>query len=256
MTETTHSGSTRVERMKRVQEAIDKTGMASALLWNPWKGLMENADDLDEIKTPAGGGQVPEIIPIGKTYQDYAHSAVSRTKVTVAAKVDVLTPQNFDQVVIKLKDRYVEVGRTNFADLKSANCTLFACCVIGMLATTPQLLGPGVRVELFSLVESTGGAGHAYVVVGRADCEVKDVDAYGADCFFIDVWYARHRCTTPGTFSVKPATPDGAGQFWDEFFLRECIKNETAKAKGVKITFVPKLSFTSDDLPTFGLGKY
>ncbi|MBN6056814.1 hypothetical protein JYK22_33110, partial [Nonomuraea sp. RK-328] len=249
-----HPANPRLERMQNVQAAIEKTKMATAKLWNPWETVVEVGVDINKIKTPAGGGQVPETIPLGRTFADYGGVKLK----LLAKSVDVETPteQNFADIALKLKDKYVEVGRTNYRALTGANCTLFACCVIGMLANEPQLLGKGVKVELFSLIESTGASGHAYVVVGRADCDPQDVDNYGPDCFFIDVWYARQRRTEPGIRAVKAATQDNAAGFWDEHFIKDLIKSEGLRAKGIKVTLVPKLLFTSGDLPTFGLSKY
>ncbi|NUW32998.1 hypothetical protein HTZ77_16365 [Nonomuraea sp. SMC257] len=249
-----HSANPRMERMQRVQTAIEKTRMATAKLWNPWETVVEKGVEINKIKAPAGGGQVPETIPPSRAFTDYGSLKLR----LLAKSVDIDTPtaQNFADIALKLKDKYVEVGRTNYRTLDSANCTLFACCVLGMLADDSRLLGKGVKVELFNLVESTGASGHAYVVVGRADGDPQDVDSYGHDCFFIDVWYARQRRTEPGTRSVKAATPDDAAGFWDETFIKDLIKSEGLRKKGVTVNLVPKLLFTSDDLTTFGLSKY
>ncbi|MEV0197911.1 hypothetical protein [Nonomuraea sp. NPDC050691] len=66
-----HPANPRMERMQRVQTAIEKTRMASAKLWNPWESVVEDGVEIKKIKVAAGGGQVPETIPLGRRFADY-----------------------------------------------------------------------------------------------------------------------------------------------------------------------------------------
>ncbi|GII78070.1 hypothetical protein Sru01_30520 [Sphaerisporangium rufum] len=237
-------GTAKQTRMSAVQAAITNTKMAGAKLWNAWPQLIETGVKQAERSAPAGGGNVPEIIPDGRSF-DQIKKVHLRTLGDAAGLGGPVTAGNLAEARRRLRDQYVAAGRANYKGLLGGNCTLFACCVIGMLADQPDLLGKGVKVEVLNLLDTTGGSGHAYVVVGRADGDVKDIKTYGPDCFFVDQWYARHRGTEPGVLAVKDATPGEKGnRFWD-FDFYAFIDDATIPAL--------RLAFTSDELPGLGV---
>ncbi|MCW2882030.1 MAG: hypothetical protein JWQ95_6130 [Sphaerisporangium sp.] len=242
MSETTHASPKQV-RMSAVQAAIAKTKMATAKLWNPWPQVLGDDVDIRTLKVAAGGGSVPEIIPDGQRFSELKAVHLARMG-TEAGLGEPVTEATFSEAREKLRHKYVATGRANYRGLVSANCTLFACCVIGMLADQPKLLGSGVKVELLNFLDTTGGGGHAYVVVGRAEGDVKKIGSYGPDCFFIDQWYARHQSSALGARGVKDATPgQESNPFWDLDFYA-FMDDETFP--------VVKLTFTSDDLLKLG----
>ncbi|WP_147269010.1 hypothetical protein [Sphaerisporangium album] len=240
MSQTTHNVvRSKQDRMTAVQTAINKTKMTTALVWNPWPGVMEQGVTTEAIKSPAKSGQVPEIIGEGQTLGDFMSPVLISFGSTLGLGGPV-TQNTFDEARKRAKARYVTMGRTFYKEFASGNCTLFACAIIGMLSEQPKLLGPGVKVELLNLLNTEGGGGHAYVVVGRAAGDVNDVDTYGPDCFFVDQWYARQQGTQPGVQGVKDATPgNGVNPFWDATFDR-FIREATTRVM---------LTFTSDELP-------
>ncbi|MEU9889706.1 hypothetical protein [Sphaerisporangium sp. NPDC051011] len=232
------------DQMSAVHIAINKTKMATAKVWNPWTSVCESGVNIDSIKTAAGGGQVPEIIRDEQTISDIK-PVVLRSLGSDLGFNEPVNQSTFEEARKRARNKYVSVGRANYRSLASGNCTLFACCVIGMLAAQPALLGPGVKVELLNLVDTEGGSGHAYVVVGRAEGDVKDIGGYGPDCFFIDQWYARQRRTDPGIRGVKDATQGVEGNpFWDPAFVPFISHNTTPRLM---------LTFTSDELSKLGL---
>lgn len=243
MSQSTHT-TPKQARMAAVQTAIGKTKMTTAKLWNPWPQLLDDDVVIKRLEVAAGGGNVPEIIPDGQRFSDLKPvrlSVIGRE----AGLGGPVTESTFAEAREKIKSKYVATGRANYRGLASANCTLFACCVIGMLADQPKLLGSGVKVELINFRDTTGGAGHAYVVVGRAEGDVGDIKTYGSDCFFVDQWYARHKSGTPGVQGVKDAVPgESPNPFWDLDFYA-FMSDETSP--------VVKLTFTSDELPKLGL---
>lgn len=232
----------KAQRMTAVQEAIAKTAMPAARLWNPWPSVLEPGVNIATLKAAAGGGKVTEIIPDSVTIDQIP--GVRRILLGTVAKLGgKLDAGNIGEARNRLKKQYVQTGMANYADLASGNCTLFACCVIGMLAHQPAILGPGVKVELFNLDDGDGN-GHAYVVVGRAGADVAQPESYGPDCFFIDQWYARHRATPPGVIPVKDpaAVPDST--FSDPEFFKFIFSAAAIR---------PMLAFTSDQLPQLGV---
>ncbi|GAA4200853.1 hypothetical protein GCM10022252_54690 [Streptosporangium oxazolinicum] len=243
MSQSTHATPKQI-RMAAVQAAIAKTKMTTAKLWNPWPDVVDDTVDIKTLKAVAGGGNVPEIIPDGRRFSDLKPTHLT-TLGTEAGLGGPVTQGTFDEARQKIKSKYVATGRANYRELANANCTLFACCVIGMLAAQPKLLGSGVKVELLNLLDTTGGGGHAYVVVGRAEGDVGDIETYGPDCFFIDQWYARHKSGTPGVQGVKDAIPgESPNPFWDPGF-HTFVSEGTSPAV--------KLTFTSDELSKLGL---
>jgi hypothetical protein len=233
------------QRMAAVHQAIGNTTMPTAKVWNAWKRLLEDGVDIKTLEAVAKVGTVPNIIPDGRQFA--AIKPVQLSRLGAEAGLDgPVTANTFGQAKLTLKNKYVRAGRAQYSTLDSGNCTLFACCVIGMLADQPRLLGPGVKVELVNIVDTTGGGGHAFVVVGRADGDINTLKSYGPDCFFIDVWYARQQLTDPGIRAVKDiVVHDSANNpFWDlNFFAFMDDEN----------TFTVLLTFTSDELPTLGL---
>ncbi|WP_449064534.1 hypothetical protein [Planomonospora algeriensis] len=232
-------------RMAAVQAALDQTPMTTARLWNPWPQVVDDSLDIKALQAPARRGEVPDIIADGTTFATL--KPVHRAPLGQAAGLDgPVTEATFDQARAELKRRYVAAGRAKYRTLTDGNCTLLACCVIGMLADRPELLGPGVTVELVNIVDTTGGHGHAYVVIGRASGDVGKIGGYGPECFFVDPWYARQQAAPPGTRAVKDATSiygDGTSPFWDLDFIA-FIDDDT--------TPVVRLTFTSDELAKLG----
>ncbi|MEV8637427.1 hypothetical protein AB0395_37885 [Streptosporangium sp. NPDC051023] len=246
MSENTHGTADRKQaRMAAVQAALGRTQMTTAKLWNPWTHVVEDGVDIKELQAPARRGEVPDIILDGQKFSDL--KAVHLGPLGEAAGLGgPVTEATFDRARTELKKRYVAAGRAKYKTLASANCTLFACCVIGMFADQPELLGPGVKVELVNILDKTGGQGHAYVLVGRASGDVAQVGRYGTSCFFVDQWYARQQGSRPGTDGVKDATSihgDGKSPFWDLDYIG-FITDETVPAI--------RLTFTSDELAALG----
>jgi hypothetical protein len=232
----------KAQRMIAVREAIAKTAMPAAGLWNPWPSIVETGVSIDKLKAAAGGGKVPEVIPDGVTIDQIP--TVRRILLGGVAKLGgAVTGDNIGEARSRLAKLYVQTGMANYAGLASGNCTLFACCVIGMLARQPAVLGPGVKVELFNLDDGDGN-GHAYVVVGRAGADVAKPEGYGPDCFFIDQWYARHRATQPGVIPVKDPAATQDSTFHDPEFFQFIFSAAAIR---------PVLAFTSDQLPKLGV---
>ncbi|MFC6085893.1 hypothetical protein [Sphaerisporangium aureirubrum] len=232
------------QRMAAVHAAIAATTMPRALVWNPWKHVAEDGVDLLALSAPAQRGTVPDTIPDNREFS--AIKAVQLSQLGAEAGYDgPVTEHTFADAKQRLRSKYVAAGRARYANLASGNCTLFACCVIGMLADQPRLLGPGVRVELFNLADTTGGGGHAYVVIGRADGDFRNLKTYGPDSFFVDVWYARQQLSSPGVNAVKDIVLHDTSNnpFWDLNFYSFMDDDNT---------FLLKHTFTSDELATLG----
>lgn len=201
-------------RMAAVQEALKRTKMVTAKVWNPWPdGVADKDVDLAAITAPVGSSSVPEVLPDNQVFSELKRAQLISLG-AAAGLGGAVTAENLAEAKKALRKKYVQVGRANYRSLESANCTLFACCVIGMLADQPNLLGRDVKVELLNLPD-LGGGGHAYVVVGRADGDYKNLKTYGQDCFVIDIWYARQQSKAPGTSPVKDLSPDSDSPFWD-----------------------------------------
>jgi hypothetical protein len=228
--------------MAAVQLAIVKTKMPVAKLWNVWSSVLEGGVDVSALKTAAGGGKVTEVIPDSVTIDQIPN--VRRILLGSVAKLGgPVTASNIGEARERLKKQYVQTGMANFAALPSGNCTLFACCVIGMLARQPDVLGPGVKVELFNIDDGDGN-GHAFIVVGRTGNAIAQATDYGLDCFFIDVWYARHRATAPGVIPVKDPTATTGSTLDDPAFFQFIFSAAAIR---------PVLAFTSDELPKLGV---
>ncbi|MEO3808258.1 hypothetical protein ABGB17_04580 [Sphaerisporangium sp. B11E5] len=235
-------GTAKQQRMAAVTAAVGKTSMVTAKVWNPWDHVMETGVTTAELQANAVRGLVPDIIHDSDTFASI--KPVLRSHYGAEAGLDgPLTEANFAEAKAALRKKYVRAGCRQYKNLPSGNCTLFACCVIGMLADQPDLLGPGVKVELVNLVDRKGGEGHAYVMVNRAPGDVKVAKSHGPDCFFVDIWYARQQRTVPGTNAVKDITPvdTSANPFWDFDFSAFIDEPENVPAV--------RLSFMSDELP-------
>ncbi|GAA3080973.1 hypothetical protein [Streptosporangium carneum] len=246
MSENTHGTvNLKQTQMAAVQAALDMTPLATAKVWNPWRHVVDSSLDVADLEAPAKRGEVPDIIADGKTFADL--KAVQLGNLGAAAGLDgPVTGATFERARVELRKRYVAAGRAKYQTATSANCTLFACCVIGMFADRPDLLGPGVTVELVNILATVGGQGHAYVLVGRAPGDLHKIGTYGPSCFFVDQWYARQQAVKPGTNGVKDATSihgDGTSPFWDLDFVG-FITDDTKLAV--------RLTFTSDELAELG----
>lgn len=238
MTETTHQIDAKTQQMTAIQKMITGTGMATAKLWNAYPRIVEQGIDLRSIEAPATSTSVTvtEVLPDGQPFDRISKKRLIAAKYALSLP-GFVTAENVADVRQRLRHRYVNTGAVNYIRLPSGNCTLFACCVIGMLAANPGLGGnPGPRVELFNVFDGVSDS-HNFVVVGRTGTDLDDLASYGPGCFFIDQWYARHRATKPGTQGVKD--PASNGTFSDQAFF-DFIFSYTYKTS--------VLSFTWDEL--------
>jgi len=159
--------------MERVQNAINQTGLGTAKVKNPWPTVMERGVTTEDILQPPKdyAGKVQEPIPFGVPLKNLR--IAEKTKLASALGSEKLAEANYSKALKKVTEDYVEASKANYRNLKNDNCTLFACCTIGMLAQNPKLLPEGIRVELFNLTESTGGQPGTLSVKAATDDDKK-----------------------------------------------------------------------------------
>ncbi|GAA0384604.1 hypothetical protein Acor_47710 [Acrocarpospora corrugata] len=222
--------------MTNINNALQNSALHTAKVWNAFHSIAEGPTAAFKAD-PGTDPKVPELIPDSKTFM-----ALSRNeKITFASSAkhnglldkDLewtdLTAPIFGQLRNRLKTDYLKRGDESIANFPSGLCTMFACAVLGFLARNHHLLDNGSVVELFNYQGEQGG--HAFVVVNRAGTE-NDVDSWGAACYTIDPWYARHRLNAPGSNAVKDMT---AGTNYSDLAFNQFLKD--ANSRKVHVTF-------------------
>src|SRR5260370_37184741 len=192
MAEHQHNPAAKIEFMEAVQGATEQTGLSTAKVWNPWTSVLDERVSTKDVVAAVGSVAVPDVIADGRTFTSLR--GVEKIAFGSAARLDgPVTASNFGEARQRLRRAYLEVGAASYKKLAGANCTLFACSAIGLLADQVGLVPPGTVVELFNLLGASSG--HAYVVVNRTGGTTEDPATFGPDAFIIDQWYARHRFT-------------------------------------------------------------
>jgi hypothetical protein len=206
--------------MTSINQGLLNTPLRKANVWNPFPSLAEGAT-VEFSASPGQDPMVPETIPDGKMFGNatrtekitFVAAAKHNSLLDKDAELHELTSAVFERLRSKLKADYLKRGDESIKNFPSGVCTMFACAILGYLARNNNLLDPGSVVELFKYDGEQGG--HAFVVVnraGQADC----VDKWGAQCYTIDPWYARHKITPPGSNPVKDMT--AGTDFYDSNF--------------------------------------
>lgn len=211
----------KIEVMRKLQDALSETAIVKAKIWNPWDDACEEGIDLKEIQGKPELTAAPTTIPEDATFQGLklvTKSAYVARYRELSKSMDVdLTAQTFDGAKILLKTGYLQWGRSNWRVVTGGNCTYLAGVTIGFLSDNSKLVPEGATVEQFNLLAR--GEGHAFVVIGRDPQSTPAILAtWGDKCFIVDQWYARQRVTSPGIFAVKDLTE--GSPFYDPAFLK------------------------------------
>jgi hypothetical protein len=236
---------TKVAVMARINDELLMTPLAKALVWNPFTSVAEGDPSGFSAPPTQTAPSVPELINDSKNFdmikQTEKPSILRSAKSIKFLKEEEdwgqMTPDRFDQLKAAIKKGYVVTG-IGLMGFKAGVCTMFTCAAIGFLARKPELLGTGSVVELFKYVH--GMSGHAFAVVDRAPgSTADDVATWGADCYVIDPWYARHRLTQPGSNPVKDIDGTQGSPFYDAGYI--------AFLKGAK-SRISQVAFTQAEL--------
>jgi hypothetical protein len=239
MSEANPNSAAKLKLMDAIQGAIDKTGLATAKVWNPWNSVLDEQVSTKEVVASVGSSAVPDVISDSRQFASLR--GVEKTAFGTAAQLGgPVTPDNFADAKKRLRRAYLQVGAASYKNLAGANCTLFACAVIGMLADQAAIIPDGTTVELLNLLGA--GSGHAYVVINRTGGTLEDPATYGPDAFLVDQWYARQQFTDQGKLGVKDPRILGHSRYADLNFYA-WISDEPKIAV--------RLLFTKDDLAGF-----
>jgi hypothetical protein len=230
----------RITAMRAIQEALPKK-LKEGKIWNPWAATVgEKGLDIAKIKGTPGQNSPPETIPDSATFD----SIKSQKRITYqglynqfkgikdADQMVTLTAGNLAEMRATIKIGYLKWGLVNYKSFTGGMCTNIAAVTVGWLADNTVLVPAGARVEQFNL--SSGGQGHAFVVIGRDEkSDPEKLPSWGPDWFIIDQWYARQRITSPGTNAVKdPAT---ASEFHDADFMTFITDGKISKGPSYTI---------------------
>jgi hypothetical protein len=218
-------GSAKAAAMEAIQKALTSSRLNQCKIWNLWTATVcEKGLDTSKIKGTGSLQAAPVTIPESATYGSlklgdriaYASRYNELTGEKDADKLVTMSPDNLAEMRSVLKAGYLRWGRTNYGGFTGGNCTYIAGVTVGWLASNIGLIPTGARVEQFNL--SSGGQGHAFVVIGRdPDSRPGTLSSWGSNWFVIDPWYARQRFTPPGPYAVKdPADTSG---FYDQDFV-------------------------------------
>jgi hypothetical protein len=242
----TGSGAAKAAAMKAIQEALPSSKLHECKISNLWtETVCEKGLDTAKVKGEVSLTAAPETIPDSATYDNlklgartsYAARYNELKNIKDADKLVKMSTDNLAEMRATLKAGYLQWCRTNYPSFKGGNCTYIAGVTVGWLAGNTGLIPAGARVEQFNL--SSGGQGHAFVVIGRAkDSDPGKLASWGSDWFIIDQWYARQRVTPPGTKAVKDFTP--ASDFYDSGF--EKFITEGVITKGPSFTIEELIS--------------
>jgi hypothetical protein len=214
----------KVTAMRAIQAALPKR-LKEGKIWNPWTVTVgEEGLDTARIQGQPESNSPPETIPDSATF-DSIRPAMRKSyqglynqfkKIRNDDQMVVLTTGNLAEMRATLKIGYLQWGLVNYKSFTGGMCTNLAAVTVGWLAENTGLIPAGARVEQFNL--SSGGQGHAFVVIGRdKDSDPGMLPTWGPDWFIIDQWYARQRITSPGTNAVKD--PTSASEFHDANFM-------------------------------------
>jgi hypothetical protein len=233
-----HPVPTKLAVMTRVNAALLQTDLNTAQVWNPFTSITEGGDPSGFLGTPGTDPRVPQVIDDTTTFTSL--STIKKSTWQATARHNSLIskdagPEAFDEPVFErlrlaLKLSYLQRGAESVRKFPGGNCTMFTCAAIGFLAENLGLLAPGTRIELFRYTD--GQSGHAFAVVDRVPGDANVTAGWGATCYVIDPWYARHRLQAPGTNPVKDMTAGTA--FYDQAYVK--FLND-AKSRISQVTF-------------------
>jgi hypothetical protein len=237
----TGSGAAKAAAMKAIQEALPSSRLHECKIWNLWTDTVcEKGLDTAKVKGPTSLTAAPATIPDSATYDNlkigdrtsYAARYNELKNIKDADKLVQLTDGNLADMRAVLKLGYLQWCRANYPSFKGGNCTYIAGVTVGWLAGNISFIPADALVEQFNL--SSGGQGHAFVVIGRAtDSDPEKLVSWGSNWFIIDQWYARQRVTAPGTNAVKDPAP--AGEFHDSGFMTFITSGKITKGPSFTI---------------------
>ncbi|WP_214108956.1 hypothetical protein [Acrocarpospora catenulata] len=222
--------------MTGINEALKNTALATARVWNPFPSIADRPTS--QFSSPPGNDpKVPEFIPDSQRFDNlkslekrsFAASAKHCGLMNEDQEWNDLTATIFEQLRARLKSDYLKRGAESLGNFPSGVCTMFACAVLGFLARNHNLLDEGSVVELFKYDGTQGG--HAFVVVNRAGT-ANQVNTWGAECYTIDPWYARHRGNPPGSNPVKDMT---TGTDFSDATFNQFLEEATSRT--AQVTF-------------------
>ncbi|WP_371783602.1 hypothetical protein [Streptosporangium subroseum] len=211
--------------MARINGALLGTPLAEARVLNPFASIAEGNISGFSAPSTQAAPSVPEPISDSKNFgmvktTEKAGILISAKSIKFLKETDdwsQMTSDRFDELKVAGKKGYVVTG-IELMGFKAGMCTMFTCAAIGFLAKNSELLGAGSVVELFKYVD--GMSGHAFAVVDRAlGGTANDVATWGAACYVIDPWYARHRLTQPGSNPVKDIDGTQGSPFYEPGYI-------------------------------------
>ncbi|MEV7965827.1 hypothetical protein AB0O34_07565 [Sphaerisporangium sp. NPDC088356] len=227
----------KITAMTAINQSLQNTALSSARVWNPFHTLAEGPTNVFSAN-PGWSPMVPEVIPDAKTFanagrgEKITYSGLAKQAGLLDKDLEWtdLTSPVFERLRGKLKIDYLKRGAESIKNFPSGVCTMFACAVLGHLAVNNNLLDNGSVVELFKYEGDQGG--HAFIVVNRMGA-ANDVDSWGAECYTIDPWYARHRINAPGSNPVKDMT---AGTNFSDPLFNTFLKDANSRTAMVTFT--------------------